>query len=98
MMTGNEGAVICGKKLARRTQEISKEERMDEIRKNQITFTRGLRVEDLTFHYPGGEDILKDVYPGRAFSCDYWILRRGKNNLFGFGVGNIDSTIGAYLV
>lgn len=37
------------------------EKRMDEIRKKQITFTHGLRVENLTFHYPGGEEILKDA-------------------------------------
>ena len=31
------------------------------LRKKKIGFTRGVRVENLTFHYPNGPDILKDV-------------------------------------
>lgn len=31
------------------------------LRKKKVGFARGLRVENLTFHYPNGPDILKDV-------------------------------------
>lgn len=31
------------------------------LRKKEIGFSQGLRVENLTFHYPNGSDILKDV-------------------------------------
>lgn len=47
--------------MGRYRREKLKEERMDQIRKKQITFNRGLRIENLTFHYPDGEDILKDA-------------------------------------
>lgn len=38
-----------------------REKQLEEIREKQVTFTRGLRVENLTFHYPGGEDILRNA-------------------------------------
>lgn len=31
------------------------------LRKKEVGFTQGLRVENLTFHYPNGSDILKNV-------------------------------------
>lgn len=33
----------------------------EQMRKKEISFIKGLRIENLTFHYPDGADLLKDV-------------------------------------
>lgn len=61
MQFGQKNFEVFHKNMERYREKKLKENRMDGIRKKQVTFTSGLRVENLTFHYPGGKDILKDA-------------------------------------
>lgn len=38
-----------------------KEKGEEKLRKKQITFRKGLRIENLTFRYPNGKEVFKDV-------------------------------------
>lgn len=52
--------VFC-ENMERYQRQKLKEKVMDEVRKKQVTFSKGLRIENLTFHYPGGENILENA-------------------------------------
>lgn len=58
---GQKNYEIFHNNMERYRKEKQKEKEIGTVRKKTLTFTHGLKIENLTFHYPGGEDILKDA-------------------------------------
>lgn len=59
---GKKNASAFLKNMQRYDQLRKKEKEAELLRKKEINFVEGIRVENLTFHYPNGTEILKNVF------------------------------------
>lgn len=78
-----------------RLQEKKRERAL--LRKKEVGFTRGLRLENLTFHYPNGPDILKEVsleVPAGASVAIVGKSGAGKTTLLDLALGLLEPQSG----